>query len=105
MSVSILEQASGVRLAAGNEGVEVARHEGNWYFDPSAVASDLLRVTGRTYTCPSKGLCYWVDFFAPDGREVRDVAWVYDEPKPGHELIRGRYGFYAGTRGATRQGE
>jgi len=29
------------------------------------------------------------------------VAWVYPEVKPGHELIRGRYGFYAGSRGGT----
>ena len=25
------------------------------------------------------------------------------EPKPGHEAIKGRYGFYAGSRGATKQ--
>ena len=41
--------------------------------------------------------------FGPDGRTVRDVAWVYPKVKPGHELIEGRFGFYAGSRGATNE--
>ena len=41
----------------------------------------------------------------PDGATARNVSWVYAEPKAGHELIRGRYGFYVGNRGATQQGE
>jgi len=40
---------------------------------------------------------------ARDGRTVAGVAWVYAEPKPGHEAIRGRYGFYSGKRGSTYQ--
>jgi hypothetical protein len=31
------------------------------------------------------------------------VAWVYPKVKPGHELIQGRYGFYAGDRGGTKE--
>ena len=64
----------------------------------------VLRVTERTYTCPYKGTCNWVDYRAADGTVVRDVAWVYPRVKPGHEVIQGRFGFYAGTRGATRHG-
>jgi uncharacterized protein (DUF427 family) len=44
-----------------------------------------------------------MDFVAPDGRTVPDVAWVYIETRPGHEAIRGRYGFYAGTSESTYQ--
>ena len=68
-----------------------------------AVQADVLRVTERTYTCPYKGTCNWVDYVGPDGRTVRDVAWVYPKVKPGHEVIQGRYGFYAGSRNATRE--
>jgi hypothetical protein len=69
----------------------------------AAAEADRLRVTERTYTCPYKGTCNWVDYVRPDGRTVPDVAWLYPKVKPGHELIEGRYGFYAGTRGSTKE--
>ncbi|MGE3821018.1 MAG: DUF427 domain-containing protein [Isosphaeraceae bacterium] len=104
MSVSIVEKASGATLAKADEpGPGLVRYEGNLYFAPDAVSTDSLKVTERTYTCPMKGTCHWVDFVGPNGQSARDVAWVYANPKPGHEAIQGRYGFYAGTRGATRQ--
>jgi hypothetical protein len=31
------------------------------------------------------------------------MAWVYRAPRAGHEVIKDRYGFHAGSRGATRQ--
>ena len=103
MSVRICEKESGALLAEAEGGEGVTTYEGNLYFDPAAVQQEVLRVTERTYTCPYKGTCHWVDYVGPDGRTARDVAWVYDAPKPGHEVIKGRYGFYAGTRGPTRQ--
>jgi uncharacterized protein (DUF427 family) len=105
MGVTIREKDSGTVLADAEVGPGLAKYEGNWYFDPSAVRADLLKVTERTYTCPIKGTCNWVDYVGPDGVTVQDVAWFYPEVKPGHELIEGRYGFYAGRRGATREGD
>lgn len=104
MSVTIRERNSGTILADAEVGPSLTKYEGNWYFDPAAVRSDVLRVTERTYTCPYKGTCNWVDYVGPDGVTVKDVAWVYPRVKSGHELIQGRYGFYAGSRGATREG-
>jgi uncharacterized protein (DUF427 family) len=103
MAITIREAESGAALATAEEGPRLAKYEGNWYFDPGAVNADVLRVTARTYTCPMKGTCNWVDFIGPDGRTAKDVAWVYPEVKAGHELIKGRYGFYAGKRGTTRE--
>jgi uncharacterized protein (DUF427 family) len=103
MSVTIRERETGNLLAQAEVGPGLARYEGNWYFDPAAVQLGVLTITERTYTCPYKGTCNWVDYVGPDGRTVRDVAWVYPKAKPGHELIAGRYGFYAGSRGATRE--
>ncbi len=103
MGVTIRETGSGTALAEAEPGDRLISYEGNLYFDPAAVRGEVLRVTERTYTCPYKGTCHWVDYVGPDGRTVRDVAWVYASPKPGHEAIEGRYGFYAGSRGATRQ--
>lgn len=99
MSVTIREKASGTPLATGDP----LPYEGNLYFDSSSVSAEALTVTPRTYTCPYKGTCHWVDFTPSGGAAVKDVAWVYAEPKPGHEAIRGRYGFYAGSRGPTKQ--
>lgn len=103
MQIVISDRETGTRLAEGQTGNEVISYEGNWYFDASAVNQEALRLTERTYTCPYKGTCHWVDVVGPDGRTTRDAGWVYADPKPGHEAIKGRYGFYAGTRGATRQ--
>jgi uncharacterized protein (DUF427 family) len=103
VAIAIRERESGAVLAEGEPGAGVIEYEGNLYFDPAAVDAEALRVTGRTYTCPYKGTCNWVDFVAPDGRTVPDVAWLYPETRPGHEAIRGRFGFYAGTRKSTYQ--
>jgi uncharacterized protein (DUF427 family) len=103
VAIVIKERESGAVLAEGEPGSGVIEYEGNLYFDPSAVHKDSLRVTSRTYTCSVKGTCNWVDFVAADGRTVPDVAWVYPRTKPGHEVIEGRYGFYAGARKSTVQ--
>jgi uncharacterized protein (DUF427 family) len=103
MNVIIRETGSGTVLAQGEQGAEVIGYEGNLYFAPDAVNQAALRVTERTYTCPYKGTCNWVDYVGEDQRVVRDVAWTYPKPKPGHEVIQGRFGFYAGSRGSTRQ--
>jgi uncharacterized protein (DUF427 family) len=103
MILTIREKDSGAILASGELGPTVVKYEGNLYFAPEAVEASLLETTDRTGTCPSKGTYRWVDYRAEDGTTVSGVAWVYPEPKPGHEMIRGRYGFYAGLRGSTRQ--
>jgi uncharacterized protein (DUF427 family) len=104
MSVIIREKNSKTLLADAREmGKDVVNHEGNLYFDPVAVMPAVLKVTEKTYTCPVKGTCHWVDYQGADGTTVPNVAWVYDAPKPGHEVIKGRFGFYSGSRGPTTQ--
>jgi uncharacterized protein (DUF427 family) len=103
MSIAIREKESDLVLARGDEGSQVVKYEGNLYFDASVVDQKLLVTTDRTYTCPVKGTCNWVDFVDPAGRRIKDVAWIYPRTKPGHEAIAGKFGFYAGTRGATKQ--
>lgn len=105
MSIVIREKDSGTLLARGEIGAEVVKYEGNLYFTPESVEHGVLKVTERTYSCPVKGLANWIDYVGPDGKSVRNVAWVYPQPRAGHELIASRYGFYSGHRGATRQDE
>ena len=92
MHLIIREKETGAVLADARDG-QAQRVEGNWYVDPSAVRADHLSMTADAYTCPYKGTCHYADF--RDGeRRVDHIAWVYGEPKPGWEHIKGRYGFY-----------
>ena len=51
--------------------------------------------SGRT-PARTRGPATGSTYHGPDGATVANVAWVYDQPKPGHEAIKDRYGFYAG---------
>lgn len=55
--------------------------EGNWYFPPSAVKSELLRKSDTPYTCPWKGVCQYYDVGQGDNWN-KDNAWNYPAPKP-----------------------
>lgn len=74
--------------------------EDNWYFDPSAVDMTYLKVTERKYTCPYKGVCFWVDLEMP-GLKARNIAWIYDNPMAGYERIKNRIGFYSRETNGT----
>ncbi len=89
-------------LAHGLEGQAVLKLEGNWYFDPAAVDMQYLKVTNRTYHCPHKGVCFWIDLVAPD-HQASDVAWVYTVIKPNYEYIKNRIAFYGGSQADTRE--
>ncbi|GIG29832.1 DUF427 domain-containing protein [Cellulomonas marina] len=60
---------------------EVLHIEGNVYFPPSSVRTDLLEASPTPYTCPWKGECqYWT--VALDGTRLQDRAWSYPHPYP-----------------------
>lgn len=102
MAYIIRQKGSDRVLAKGDVADETARlFEGNWYFKPSAVDMTYLVVTERTYTCPYKGTCFWIDLNAPD-HKAQNIAWVYNNPKPGYEMIKDEIGFYSrDTPGTT----
>ena len=53
--------------------------EGNWYFPPSSVKSELLETSQTPYTCPWKGECQY--FSVKDGDTVlQDRAFSYPTP-------------------------
>jgi uncharacterized protein (DUF427 family) len=62
--------------------------EGNWYFPPSSVTSDLLVESSTPYTCPWKGECQYFSVRDPStgsGQEatlLQDRAWSYPQPMP-----------------------
>jgi uncharacterized protein (DUF427 family) len=99
MRVKIFEQRTGALLADAS-GDQVAKVEGNWYIDGSAVSKN-LQMSSHDYTCPYKGTCHYADYVDGETRAI-DVAWVYGDPKPGWEHIKGKYGFYAAAMKNTR---
>ncbi len=54
--------------------------EGNWYFPPASVKSELLGASPTPYVCPWKGTCQYFNV-AIDDKKVPDGAWSYPEPK------------------------
>lgn len=101
MSLIIKEKGTDAIIAQGSPSDNSARvFEGNWYFDPKNVKMDHLKVTDRTYTCPYKGVCYWIDLESPE-TSARNVGWVYNTPKPGYEMIKDQIAFYARDTAGT----
>lgn len=101
-SLQILQKDSQAVIAEGNPSDGTARiFESNWYFDPAQVDMTHLQVTDRTYTCPYKGTCYWIDLEAPD-LQARNIAWVYNNPKEGFEMIKDAIGFYSRDTAGTQ---
>ncbi len=100
MRYSIKKRNDGEVIASGEPEKDVRDFEGNWYFDPKTVKLEYLKVTDRTYTCPYKGICYWIDLEAPNAK-ARNIGWVYNNPKPGYEFIKDQIGFYVRTTEAT----
>ncbi|MBZ0275207.1 MAG: DUF427 domain-containing protein [Anaerolineae bacterium] len=88
-----------VIACADDEQDGIQPFEGNWYFAPENVDMAHLHVSDRTYTCPYKGVCFWIDMEDEDGRVARNVAWIYYNPKPGYEFIKDQIGFYSRSTG------
>jgi uncharacterized protein (DUF427 family) len=60
---------------------KLIRIEGNWYFPPASVRSDLLVESETPYVCSWKGECQYFDLH--DGQTLHpDRAWSYPTPIP-----------------------
>jgi len=65
-----------------------------YYVPRMDVRTELLRRATRTTACEWKGLAtYWS--LDTGKRKIAEVAWSYDDPKPGYEAIRDHVAFYA----------
>ena len=56
--------------------------EGNWYFPPSSVNSELLVESATPYHCPWKGDCQYFSVKSGDTL-LQDRAFSYPNPLPG----------------------
>jgi len=70
--------------------------EGNHYFPSDSVDANLLRPSATTSNCPWKGTANYHSLVI-DGKENRDAAWYYPDPKAAAAEIRGRIAFWKGV--------
>ncbi len=96
-AMCVIRKKDGAVLLRAEDPSQYYRLGEYWYFDPSLIDPATIDITDRTYICPLKGTCQWIDLQTDHGY-VADAAWIYKEPKPGYEPIRGRYGFYPDHR-------
>jgi uncharacterized protein (DUF427 family) len=102
MKYTVKTRNAGERIAEGDTDAKTVREfEGNLYFTPEAVDMTHLKVTERIYTCPYKGVCYWIDL--DNGTDkANNVGWVYRQPKAGYEFIKDQIGLYARDTAGTQ---
>jgi uncharacterized protein (DUF427 family) len=84
---------NGTVLAESDRTVVV---EGNHYFPPEDVRTDLLEPSDTHTTCPWKGVASYHSVVV-DGERNADAAWYYPEPKEAASEIAGRVAFWHGV--------
>lgn len=71
--------------------------EGNHYFPPGTVRSELLRDSDTHTTCAWKGEASYYDIVV-DGQVNKDAAWYYPAPKSAASEIGGHVAFWRGVK-------
>ena len=84
---------NGVVLAESDK-TEVV--EGNQYFPPDSVKREYFKESSTHSTCPWKGLAnyYTVEV---NGKENKDAAWYYPQPKDAAKQIKDHVAFWKGV--------
>ena len=86
----------GVTIADTIRGLRVLETAGApvYYFPPTDVRIDMFDTSPRTTFCEWKGGASYHTVVV-GGRVIENVAWSYEEPKPGYESLRSHLAFYA----------
>ncbi len=79
------------------ESDDIKTVEGNAYFPADSVRKDYLRESSQHSTCPWKGVASYYSL-AVDGKENKDAAWYYPQPKDAAKEIAGRVAFWKGVQ-------
>lgn len=84
---------NGQVIAESDETVVV---EGNHYFPKDAIKMDFFKSSSHSSICPWKGTASYYSLDV-DGKENKDAAWFYQEPKEAAKEIKGRVAFWKGV--------
>lgn len=99
-------ETSGREVVVVLGGVEVCRtrralriletsHPPAWYLPADDWRAGALQPGAGTSFCEFKGVAVYVDVHGGD-RVERSAAWIYDDPAPGFESLRGTVSVYPG---------
>ena len=94
---------TGTELAQGEQGAEVVGYEGNLYFAPDGGESGGPPGHRADLYMSLQGNVQLGRFRRARTAGGQRRGLGLPQAKPGHEVIQGRFGFYAGRRGSTRQ--
>ena len=78
------------------ESDDIVNVEGNSYFPVESVNKAYLKSSQHQSVCPWKGTASYYDVVV-DGKNNKDAAWYYPEPKDAAKEIRGRMAFWKGV--------
>jgi len=84
---------NGAVIAESDDTVVV---EGNHYFPPDSVRTELFEDSATHTTCPWKGEASYKTLVV-EGERNPDAAWYYPEPKDAAAEIRDHYAFWHGV--------
>jgi uncharacterized protein (DUF427 family) len=70
--------------------------EGNVYFPADTVRMEYFKPSSTHTTCPWKGLASYYSLVV-DGKENKDAAWFYPEPKSAASNITNHVAFWKGV--------
>lgn len=82
-------------VVAESERTEIV--EGNHYFPPEALHTELFRSSDKKTVCPWKGIAHYYSLTV-DGQSNVDAAWYYPSPNPEAKRIAGMVAFWKGVR-------
>ncbi len=74
--------------------------EGNHYFPADSLRREHFRDSATQSVCPWKGTAHYYSVIV-DGKENRDAAWYYPDPKAAASNIAGRVAFWKGVKVTT----
>jgi uncharacterized protein (DUF427 family) len=97
VSARLRVEFAGITLAETTNGLRVLETSSPpvYYFPVVDVRTEFLTPMAHHTLCEWKGdASYWS--VSVRGREQEAVAWSYEEPEEGFQVLRGRFAFYAG---------
>lgn len=70
--------------------------EGNHYFPASSIKKEFYGESPSNSVCPWKGTASYYSLNV-DGKENKDAAWYYPQPKEAAKVIKDRVAFWKGV--------
>jgi uncharacterized protein (DUF427 family) len=80
-------------IAESNDTIVIER---NHYFPETAIKKEYFKPSATRTTCPWKGEASYYSLNV-DGKENKDAAWYYPEPKPAAAEIKNYVAFWKGV--------